>query len=112
MVFMPGLQQFPAIYEEPVIRLIHHSTHKLDDLAGRIAAHFRDSFVCGEEVVGTKDGTPMACRVIAVHEAPAVEGAAHATFLQLCFAFAVPYFASAVFCCAEVCLLCISCTLL
>lgn len=74
---MSALQQFPAIYEEPVIRHIHHSTQKLDDLAGRIAAHFRDSFVCGEEVVGTKDGTPMACRVIAVHEAPPVEGLLH-----------------------------------
>lgn len=66
--------QFPAIYEEPVIRLIHHSTHKLDDLSGRIAAHFRDSFVCGEEVLGTKNGMPTPCRVVAVHEAPAVEG--------------------------------------
>ena len=74
LMCMSTLQQFPAIYEDPVIRHIHHSTHKLDDLAGRIAAHFRDSFVCGEEVVGTKDGTPMACRVIAVHEAPPVEG--------------------------------------
>ena len=56
------------------MRLIHHSTHKLDDLSGRVAAHFRDSFVCGEEVLGTKDGTPTACRVVAVHEAPPVEG--------------------------------------
>jgi hypothetical protein len=66
--------QFPAIYEEPVMRHIHHSTHKLDDLAGRIAAHFRDSFVCGEEVLGSKDSTPTPCRVVAVHEAPPVEG--------------------------------------
>ena len=66
--------QFPAIYEEPVMRQIHHSTHKLDDLAGRIAAHFRDSFVCGEEVLGSKDSTPTPCRVVAVHEAPPVEG--------------------------------------
>ena len=66
--------QFPVIYEEPVMRHLHHSTQKLDDLAGRIAAHFRDSFVCGEEVLGTKDGTPTPCRVIAVHEAPPVQG--------------------------------------
>ena len=66
--------QFPVIYEEPVIRHVHHSTHKLDDLSGRIAAHFRDSFVCGEEVLGTKDGMPTPCRVVAVYEAPAVEG--------------------------------------
>ncbi len=66
--------QFPAIYEEAVMRHIHHSTHKLDDLAGRIAAHFRDSFVCGEEVLGSKDSIPTPCRVVAVHEAPPVEG--------------------------------------
>lgn len=88
LVCMPALQSFPAIYEEPVIRHIHHSTHKLDDLASRIAAHFRDSFVCGEEVVGTKDGTPMACRVIAVHEAPPVEGLLHMhQALLLCLAW-------------------------
>ncbi|DBA80639.1 TPA: hypothetical protein ACH3X1_007887 [Trebouxia sp. C0004] len=72
--------QFPAIYEEPVMRHIHHSTHKLDDLAGRIAAHFRDSFVCGEEVLGSKDSTPTPCRVVAVHEAPPVEGVEGSVF--------------------------------
>ncbi|KAL0037869.1 hypothetical protein WJX79_002900 [Trebouxia sp. C0005] len=72
--------QFPAIYEEPVMRQIHHSTHKLDDLAGRIAAHFRDSFVCGEEVLGSKDSTPTPCRVVAVHEAPPVEGVEASVF--------------------------------
>ena len=75
--------QFPVIYEEPVIRHVHHSTHKLDDLSGRIAAHFRDSFVCGEEVLGTKDGMPTPCRVVAVHEAPAVEGE-HTRLYLLC----------------------------
>ena len=66
--------QFPAIYEEPIIRMVHHSTLKLDDLSGRIAAHFRDSFVCGEEVLGTKDTVPTPCRVVAVHEAASSEG--------------------------------------
>lgn len=65
------------------MRHVHHSTHKLDDLAGRIAAHFRDSFVCGEEVLGTKDGAPTPCKVVAVHEAPPVEGTLH-TLIHVC----------------------------
>ena len=61
--------------------MVHHSTHKLDDLSGRIAAHFRDSFVCGEEVLGTKEAVPTPCRVTAVHEAAATEGNANAAYI-------------------------------
>ena len=60
--------------------MVHHSTHKLDDLSGRISAHFRDSFVCGEEVLGTKDAVPTPCRVIAVHEGTSTEGVAKQTW--------------------------------
>ena len=40
-----SLPQFPAIYEEGALRLVHHSTEPLEQLAARVLAHFGANFV-------------------------------------------------------------------
>ena len=41
----PAPLQFPAVYEERALRLVHHSTEPLEQLAARVLAHFTNNFV-------------------------------------------------------------------
>jgi hypothetical protein len=37
--------QFPAVYEEGALRLVHHSTETLEQLTSRVLGHFTQNFV-------------------------------------------------------------------
>ena len=55
--------QFPACYEEPVVRMVHHALAKPDEIVTRLLAHFKERLVPGEEAIALRSGTPAACVV-------------------------------------------------
>ncbi|CAD7702456.1 unnamed protein product [Ostreobium quekettii] len=56
--------QFPECFEGPVLRLVHHSTLRPDELCHRVLTHFRNNFVPGEEVLGMRGEKPEPCRIL------------------------------------------------
>lgn len=64
------LKEFPACYEKPVLRLVHHNTLRLDDLVSKIYNEFKDKFVRDEIVVSKYDGKDCLCRVLCKASAP------------------------------------------
>ncbi|KAK9860443.1 hypothetical protein WJX84_001872 [Apatococcus fuscideae] len=57
------IAKFPACYEEPVVRMVHHALAKPDEIVTRLLAHFKERLVPGEEAIALRSGTPAACVV-------------------------------------------------
>ena len=55
--------QFPELYKERALQMVHHSTAKLDELVTKLLNFFNDHFVPGEEAVGSVEGHLMPCKV-------------------------------------------------
>lgn len=56
--------QFPELYKERALQMVHHSTAKLDELVTKLLNFFNDHFVPGEEAVGSVEGHLMPCKVL------------------------------------------------
>lgn len=56
--------QFPACYEEPVVRMVHHALAKPDEMVTRLLAHFKERLVPGEEAVALRSGAPAPCIIV------------------------------------------------
>lgn len=79
----PHSLQFPALYEEAALRLVHHSTEPAEQLASHVLSHFENSFVVGEELLGEVPGVagrsaPCVVRAASGAAAPAPAGLAAA----------------------------------
>ncbi|KAK9865721.1 hypothetical protein WJX84_004504 [Apatococcus fuscideae] len=58
------IAKFPACYEEPVVRMVHHALAKPDEMVTRLLAHFKERLVPGEEAVALRNGAPAPCIVV------------------------------------------------
>ncbi|XP_024383806.1 uncharacterized protein [Physcomitrium patens] len=60
------VQQFPKEFMGPVLRMVHLSPLRVDELVDRIYKIFKERFVPGEEVTGVQDEALGTCRILKV----------------------------------------------